>query len=122
VIIDQQNFHAAGNERRSRSSRRRHNETSLQKALRFGSRLALANGMYPAFHPWEFGTSLAAREAVYFNCHKQGYSITSFVRGRAVDSKRAGFLLADYAALHCARLRGVTAQLITVMPWASATS
>src|SRR5215475_13086340 len=27
----------AGNERRSRSSRRRHNETSLQKALRFGS-------------------------------------------------------------------------------------
>lgn len=29
---------------------------------------------------------------------------------------RAGFLPADYAALHCARLGGVTAQLITVTP------
>ena len=40
--------------------------------------------------------------------HKQCYSITSFARGRAVDSKRAGFLPADYAALYCARLQGVT--------------
>jgi hypothetical protein len=40
-----------------------------KKLYWFGSRLALANGMYPAFHPWEFGTSPAALEAVYFNCN-----------------------------------------------------
>src|SRR5215831_18924665 len=56
-------------------------------------------------------------DGLYRRCSKQLlHLITSFVRGRALDSKGAGFLPADYAALHCARLRGVTAQLIPVTP------